>query len=201
MTAPTQALIVQVGDPQHGLSTSGSRFGTAPRAGILTDATPFRLLALDGRSVFASLLAILIFVPGCAAATVLLMRSDDRVTPIAAPRLTAASAKSDRQPPDHWSPNAIEILLSPMGEARIDTATVFEDPALAVLVSGSMQMRGSITPPSQAVADAMALAPAPKRAARPAKPLKVVAEAAPPPPPEPAPPSTLLERLFGSQAD
>jgi hypothetical protein len=91
----------------------------------------------------------------------------------------------------------LNCCLGPKAAARVDSAAIFEDPALLA----PMLIRGSITINAEElreVADAMAFAPAPKprRDVRRVRPAKVVAEIAPQPEP---PPPTFLEKLFGTR--
>lgn len=214
MIVPTPAQIVQVEDLLRGFAATPG----APADDVMTcddassndESSLFRFLSFDSKSVLASVLAILVFAPGCAAGTVFLMRADDRIPPIVAPRLNPPMvAKSDRLPPDHWSPDAVEMLLGPKAEARIVAATVFEDPTFLapMLIRGSIA-DGTITTfaddahavaDASSIADAMALAPRPKpkRDSRRFKPAKLVAEIAPLQPEPPVP--TFLEKLFGTR--
>jgi hypothetical protein len=200
MIAPSPTQIVQVEDLLRFAGTTPVRnAATAIEEAPADDAAAARV-ALNGKSLLASLLALLIFAPGCAAGTIFLMRADDRIPPLVTPRFNApVVAKSDRLPPEHWNPDAVEMLLGPKAEARIEAAAVFEDPAsLAPMV-----IRGSLTIDAaelRSVADAMALAPRskPRRDVRRVKSAKVVAEIEPQPEP---PPPTFLEKLFGTRTN
>ncbi|MET0968133.1 MAG: hypothetical protein ABWY18_02935 [Tardiphaga sp.] len=198
MIASTKDQIVQVEDLLRFVGPTPAPAFEEAFEEALADEAPALRLAFNSKPLFASLLALLIFAPGCAGGAVFLMRADDRVPLPVAPRLNPpVVAKSDRLPPEYWNPDAVEMLLGPKAEARIEAAAAFEDPAFLA----PMLIRGSITinaADAHSIVDAMALAPSskPRRDVRRVKPAKILAEIEPLPEP---PPPTLLEKLFGTR--
>jgi hypothetical protein len=151
--------------------------------------------AFDSRSLMAGFLAVFVFAPGCAAATVFLMNADERLPSRVMNDQPSPAAKSNRQPLSQWKARA---PISPPEIAR-DMALTSDD--LSFL--GPVEIRGrlddkflatSVTDTSPVEA---AVAPRPKRKpeARRARPATVVAEVAVPEP-TPTPPPSLLEKLF-----
>jgi hypothetical protein len=155
----------------------------------------------DSRPLVAGFLAFFVFAPGCAAATVFLMRADGNIPPVIQPdRNPPFVAKADRLPLDMWGADAAEMLGIKDNVRVAAAAAAVEDPAFLApfLIRGSLE-DGTLTTISDSVpaADPIASAPKPrlKREARRTRPARtVVAEAAPVEPPQPS----FFEKLFGS---
>ena len=188
MSGSTSAPNFQIEDLLHS-------YGQALAAKRALELPAPRKPAFDSRSLMAGFLAVFVFAPGCAAATVFLMNADERLPTRTMNDQPSPAAKANRQPLSQWKARA---PVSPPEIAR-DMALTADD--LSFL--GPVEIRGRLddkflttavtdTTPAEA-----AIAPRPKRKpeARRAKPVAVVAEAPDPEPTPPAPPS-LLEKLF-----
>lgn len=170
-----------------------------------------RSLAFDAHSIVAAAVALFIFIPGCTAATLFLLQTDDAIaSPVQPATRKPAFLKADRLPlpgraveTDHGfdsatvaRPDLIEsetalhmqsdssFLGSVIIRGRIDDTPAEVAEAAPVTEAADVPSEDSISPqPKQK----------PKRHAVRARPPKLVAENIPP---EPEPPS-LMQRLFG----
>lgn len=149
-----------------------------------------RSTRIDRRSMLAGFLAILVFAPGCATATVLLMQTEKRLPAVTAPQ---PAIKSDRMPLSRWKASAPARTAASAEQAAPVSNDIVDLEPLAI--------RGTLgEQPTAAATDAAAPAVAAAAPARPkrrhapsrAKPLNLVAEAVVP---EAAPPS-FFEKLF-----
>ena len=187
MCEATQTQSFQVEDLLHS-------FGAALAAKREQDMPVRKAAGLDGRSLLAGFLAVFVFAPGCAAATVFLLNADDRLSPITMQDGRSPSvAKSNRLPLSQWKAKAAVHVATAQPQLTDDDASFL----------GPLAIRGRLDEdivPAVVVAevaapvDAAVASPPPRRKqeVRRVKPVTVVAEAAVP---EPEPPS-LFEKLF-----
>jgi hypothetical protein len=191
MNGSTQAQIVQVEDllRSFGATITAPKSEAVPRTGSWD---------FDSRPVIAACFAILVFAPGCAAATVFLMRADGTVPPIIATDSSPPFVtKSDRLPLGEWSIEAVQSLGT-LNSARLATAAALADPIFLspILIRGSLE-DGTLTTfaePAAMPGPTMLLSKLRvKRDVRRPKPPKLVAEITHPEPPQP----TFFEKLFG----
>lgn len=192
MSGSTQDQIFQV----ENLLRSFSATHSAPQIG---QATPIRSRSFDSRPLIAACFGIFVLAPGCAAATVFLMRADDNISPIAAPdRNPPVVMKSDRLPLEQWGIEAAR-RLSAKDAARVAMAAAMADTSFLspILIRGSIE-DGTLTSLTEPAVTPEPIIPSPRvrlkhdiRRAKPAKPVIELAQA-----PE-LPPSSFLEKLFG----
>lgn len=147
---------------------------------------PVRRACFDGRSVLIGFLAFFVFAPGCAAATVFLMKADERLV------TNPPVSKSNRLPLSQWRAKPAVRIADAALPAQSSDDTSFLGP-IAIRGRLDEEIFASVAP-----IEAAPTSPRPRRKheVRRAKPVSVVAEAAlavvtPPP----TPPS-LLEKLF-----
>ena len=187
MCESTQTQSFQVEDLLH-------HFGAALAAKREQDMPVRKPAGVDGRSLLAGFLAVFVFAPGCAAATVFLMNAEDRLSPITMQDGRSPSvSKANRLPLSQWKAKAaVSVATAP-------PALIAEDSSFL----GPLAIRGrldeeiiaaAMVAEVAAPAEGTVVSPRPKRKqeARRARPVTVVAEAAVP---EPEPPS-LFEKLF-----
>ena len=134
MSGSTQAQIVQVEDLLRnvGVTITPQKSDSIPR----TSSRSF-----DSRPAIAACFAIFVFAPGCAAATVFLMRADGTVPPITAPDGNPPFVtRSDRLPVGQWSTEAARNSGA-LDSARLATAAAFGDPDFPspILIRGSLE--------------------------------------------------------------
>jgi hypothetical protein len=173
-----------------------------------------RSVVFDAHSIVAAAVALFIFVPGCTAATLFLLQTDDAIaSPVQLPAREPAFVKSDRLPLPGRSLEA-DHGFDPTTVARsglIESETALHMQSDSSFL-GSVIIRGRIDDMPAEVATVAPVAEAadvppedtispqpkqkPKRHAVRARPPKLVAEIIPP---EPEPPS-LMQRLFGSRS-
>jgi hypothetical protein len=148
--------------------------------------------------VIAACFAIFVFAPGCAAATVFLMRADGAIPPIIAPDSNPPLVtKSDRLPVGEWSPEAVQNLGALNG-ARLATAAALADPVFLspILIRGSLE-DGTLTtfaePAVMPEPIMLRSRPRPNRDLRRPKPPRLVADITQAEPQQPS----FFEKLFG----
>jgi hypothetical protein len=177
-----------------------------------------RASAIDGHSIFAAAVALFIFIPGCAAATVFLLQTDDAIASPARPVVRKPLlVKADRlplseQPPDgaygfeaatvaRPGPIEAETALHMQSDAGFLGAVIIrgriEDELSEAAVDAANAPDAGASAQTVGAAPPQSFSPPPKQklkhhAVRPRAP-RLIAETVSP---EPEPPS-LLQRLFG----
>ncbi len=165
-------------------------YGAALAARREQDA-PVRRAGFDGRSVLIGFLAFFVFAPGCAAATVFLMKADERLV------THPPASKANRLPLSEWRAKAAVRIADAALPAQASDDTSFLGP-IAIRGRLDEEIFASVVTDAAAPIEAATTSPRPKRKheVRRAKPVSVVAEAVLATPTPPPTPPSLLEKLF-----
>jgi hypothetical protein len=151
---------------------------------------PARDTRFDRRSMLAGFLAVFIFAPGCATATVFLMQTEKSLPEASHPQ---PASKPNRMPLSHWKAEAPVVVAAYAEHVAPASGDIADLEPLAIRGMLEAQTFAEVNEtPAPEVAVVAPVQPKRRRAAPRTKPVNFVADVAVP---ETAPPS-FLEKLF-----